>query len=105
MFDFSLGCFPWVSFLKCCTHILSFGFVLLVQDRPLRFMDQHLQPDFNVLARPESTSFGFLNGLKKLKKDKTWMKAFCHSSHSPVPPPMEETCGGFAPCRLKECLT
>lgn len=77
---FSISCFPWVSILKCRTHILWFGFVLLAQYRPLRFMDQYLQPDFEVLARPESTSFGFSNGWIA----ETWMKTFCLSplSHS-----------------------
>lgn len=80
MFDFSISCFPWVSILKCHTHILWFGFVLLVQDRPLRFMDQHLQPNSEMLAQPESTSFGFSNGWIA----KTWMKTFFLSplSHS-----------------------
>lgn len=102
MFDFSMSCFPWVSILKCRTHILWFGFMLLAQDRTLRFMDQHLQPDSEVMARPESTSFGFSNGWIA----ETWMKTFCLSPlHTPVPPPRKRPAGGFAPPRLKECLT
>lgn len=29
LFDISMSCFPWFSILKCSTHILWFGFVLL----------------------------------------------------------------------------
>lgn len=29
LFDFSMSCFLWFSILKCSTHTLWFGFVLL----------------------------------------------------------------------------
>lgn len=76
-----MSCFPWVSILKCRTCILWFGFVLLAQDRPLRFMDQRLQPNSEVLAGPESTSLGFSNG----RTAETWMKTFCLS-------PLSQSC-------------